>query len=232
MGKSKERNPEGATQGVKRAGRVEAKTEAQAHYLMSMESNIITIGLGPAGTGKTFLAASIAAKLLQDKKISRIIVTRPAVESGRGLGFLPGKLDEKYAPYIAPVREVLDDWLGKSHVDGMLKTGKIECVPLEFMRGRTFDNAFVILDEAQNTTVEEMKMFVTRIGEWSRVVINGDATQIDIETPSGLEDVVDRFHEMSGVGICKFADEDCVRSGIAREILFRYRSHNLSHVTI
>lgn len=203
--------------------KLEAKTEAQAHYIMSINSNIITVGLGPAGTGKTFVAATLAVEALINKKVGRIVVTRPAVEAGRGLGFLPGDLDEKFEPYLAPVREVFERHLGKGEVDCRIKNGSILALPLEMMRGHTFDNSFVILDEAQNTTPEQMKMFLTRVGEWSKVVVNGDESQSDLNVFCGLTDMYERLDGMDGFGMCEFVEEDCVRSGIARDILLRYR---------
>lgn len=207
----------------KKAKPLEAKTEAQAHYLMSIESNQLTFGVGPAGTGKTYVCTRYAADLLQNKEIDRIIVTRPAVEAGEGLGFLPGTIHEKFAPYFAPFRQVLDEVFGAAHVDNLIKLGKIDIQPLEFIRGLTFDNAVVILDEAQNTTPGQMKLFLSRIGEYSKVIVNGDITQKDIDGDSGLADAIDRLDGLASVEIIEFDEDDIVRSGLCREIIKRYR---------
>lgn len=203
---------------------LEAKTEAQGHYLLSMQSNQLTFGRGPAGTGKTYLCTMLAARLLADKSVSKLIVTRPAIEAGGGLGFLPGTVEEKFAPYFAPFKQVLEEFFGTSHLEYLRKRGIIEIAPLEYIRGLTFDNAFVILDEAQNTTPAQMKLFLTRLGEYSRVVVNGDTDQKDIKGLSGLEDAYVRLQGLRGVGMCEFTEDDVVRSGIVRDILRRYRS--------
>lgn len=204
---------------------VEAKTEAQGHYLLSMQSKQLTFGLGPAGTGKTYVCTTYGAQLLENKEVSKLIVTRPAVEAGHGLGFLPGTIEEKFAPYFAPFKQVLEEHFGASHLEYLLKRGTIEIAPIEYIRGLTFDNAFVILDEAQNTTPAQMKLFLTRIGQYSRVVVNGDTDQKDIEGLSGLEDASDRLEGLDQVGVCEFTEDDVVRSGLVREILRRYRSN-------
>jgi phosphate starvation-inducible protein PhoH and related proteins len=202
---------------------LEAKTEAQAHYMLNIDSNNLTFGVGPAGTGKTYICTRMGAKLLDEKRIERLVVTRPAVEAGGGLGFLPGDINEKFAPYFAPFRDVLEDCFGKSQVEYMIKSGTIDIQPLEYIRGLTFDNAFVILDEAQNTTPTQMKLFLSRIGNHSRVVVNGDITQKDIPGPSGLTDAMARLRELRGVGFVEFDEEDIVRSGICKDIMLRYR---------
>ena len=203
--------------------KLEARTEAQAHYLIAMDSKQLTFGVGPAGTGKTYCCTRIGAQLLKDKKIQKLIVTRPAVEAGQGLGFLPGTIHEKFAPYFAPFRAVLDEVFGASHVDYLIKNGDIEIQPLEYIRGLTFDNCFVILDEAQNTTPGQMKLFLSRIGEYSTVVINGDTSQKDIQGLSGLEDAMNRLDGLRQVGIVEFTEDDIVRSGLCKEIIKRYR---------
>lgn len=200
-----------------------AKTEAQGHYMISMKSKQLTLGVGPAGTGKTYVCTTYAAQLLADKDVQKIIVTRPAIEAGGGLGFLPGTIEEKFAPYFAPFQQVLQEFFGKTHLEYLLKRGVIEIAPLEYIRGLTFDNAFVILDEAQNTTPTQMKLFLTRLGEYSRVVINGDTDQKDIKGLSGLEDACQRLRGLSAVGICEFTEDDVVRSGLVKDILQRYR---------
>lgn len=204
--------------------KLEAQTEAQGHYMISIDSNQLTFGVGPAGTGKTYVATRIGAQLLKDKKIRKLIVTRPAVEAGEGLGFLPGTIHEKFAPYFAPFRAVLDEVFGATHVDYLIKCGDIEIQPLEFIRGLTFDDCFVILDEAQNTTPGQMKLFLSRIGNYSTVVINGDVTQQDIEGMSGLQDAIDRLDGLASVEICEFDEDDIVRSGLCKEIIKRYRN--------
>lgn len=207
-----------------RKPRLEAKTEAQGHYLLSMESKPLTFGLGPAGTGKTYVCTTLAAQKLAERQVSKIIVTRPAVEAGQGLGFLPGTIEEKFAPYFAPFKQVFEEYFGPSHLEYLIKRGTIEIAPLEYIRGLTFDNAFVILDEAQNTTPAQMKLFLTRIGEYSTVVVNGDTDQKDIQGLSGLEDATNRLDGMPSVGVVEFTEDDVVRSGIVREILKRYRT--------
>ncbi|MPS48565.1 PhoH family protein [Methylobacillus sp.] len=205
---------------------IEAKTDKQQKYINSIRDKVITFGVGPAGTGKTYIAASIAADMLESKEIERIIITRPAVEAGESLGFLPGDESEKYAPYIAPFLDVLNERLGKGKVEYLLKTGKISAEPFAYMRGKTFKDAFVILDEAQNATKTQMKLFLTRIGENSRVVIDGDVEQADIRD-SGLADAVNRLSYIPSVGVVKFGDGDIVRSGIVAEIIQAYRQEPL-----
>jgi phosphate starvation-inducible PhoH-like protein len=192
--------------------------------MIAIEGNQLTFGVGPAGTGKTYICTRIGAQLLKDKKIKRLIVTRPAVEAGGGLGFLPGTIQEKFAPYFAPFRAVLDEVFGPSQVDYLIKNGDIEIQPLEYIRGLTFDNCFVILDEAQNTTPGQMKLFLSRIGEYSNVVVNGDVSQQDIEGLSGLTDAMDRLEGLKSVEICEFTEDDIVRSGLCKEIVKRYRN--------
>lgn len=203
--------------------RLEAKTEAQGHYIISIEANQLTFGIGPAGTGKTYVCTRYAADMLQRGEVEKIIVTRPAIEAGEGLGFLPGTIHEKFAPYFAPFRAVLDEVFGASHVDNMIKLGKIDIQPLEYIRGLTFNNAIVILDEAQNTTPTQMKLFLSRIGEYSKVIVNGDITQKDIPGDSGLIDAIDRLEGLRGVEIVEFDEDDIVRSGLVKEIIKRYR---------
>ncbi len=201
---------------------LELLTKAQGRYLESIKSNIISIGVGVAGTGKSYVALSYAAQLLQEKKISKIIVTRPAVEAGEEFGFLPGELDEKYAPYIDPIKDILNKRLGNSFTAYLFKRKIIEARPLAFIRGSTFDNSFVILDEAQNCTPIQMKMFLTRIGNDTKVVINGDIQQKDIKGASGLADAIVRLQSVKKVGIVNFEIDDIVRSGICKEIVRAY----------
>lgn len=198
------------------------QTEKQKRYMSAIENFDLTFATGPAGTGKTYVCAAIAAQLLLAGKIDKIIITRPAVEAGESLGFLPGELEEKFDPYLQPFRDVLNERLGRSHVDGMIKSGRIEAAPLAYMRGRTFKKAFVILDEAQNTTPTQMKMFLTRIGHDTKVVVNGDMAQKDIRGVSGLEDAVRRLSFIPSVKHVHFSKADIVRSGLVQEIVSAY----------
>jgi phosphate starvation-inducible protein PhoH and related proteins len=206
-----------------------ALNEAQGHYLISMNSKPLTFGIGPAGTGKTHLCVVKAARMLIAREVTQIIVTRPMVTAGKGAGFLPGELDEKFAPFFEPILNILGPILGKSHVENLMRNEKIVAKPLDYIRGLTFDNAFVILDEAQNTTPEQMKLFLTRIGKHSRVVVNGDVSQQDIPGLSGLQDALNRLQGLGQVGIIEFTEDDIVRSGLVREILIRYRNKGRSN---
>lgn len=199
-----------------------AQTENQRRYINAIKNFTLTFATGPAGTGKTFICASMAAEALREGRIEQIIVTRPAVEAGESLGFLPGELEEKFDPYLEPFRQVLEERLGKSQVEMFLKNGHIEASPLAYMRGRTFKNAFVILDEAQNTTPTQMKMFLTRIGHDCTVVVNGDMAQCDLRGPSGLEDAVRRCTHIPSVKHVAFDRSDIVRSGLVGEIVQAY----------
>lgn len=202
-----------------------AQTASQQSYINAIKSNCLTFGIGPAGTGKSYCAGALAAEALESGRIERIILTRPAVEAGEQLGFLPGEVEEKYAVYIDAFRDILNERLGRGVVDYCLRHGRIVGAPLAYMRGKTFSsNTFVILDEAQNTTPAQMKMFLTRIGEHSRVVVNGDIRQSDIRGPNGLEDAVNRVRGLPGVHVHCFEREDIVRSGLVRHILDRYET--------
>jgi phosphate starvation-inducible PhoH-like protein len=201
---------------------ISALNEAQKRYISSIKNFTLTFATGPAGTGKTWIAAALAAEAIERKSIHKIIITRPAVEAGESLGFLPGEISEKFDPYLAPFKEVLNDRLGKSFVTYLIKEGRIEAAPLAYMRGRTFRDAFVILDEAQNTTPTQMKMFLTRIGQDCKVIVNGDVTQKDIRGESGLEDAVERLGYIPSVKHVQFGTDDIVRSGIVGEIIFAY----------
>lgn len=199
-----------------------ALTEAQGHYLLSIKMKPITFGIGPAGTGKTFVAAALACEQFADKSISQIIITRPVVETGNSLGALPGMLSEKFQPYIAPIYEVMQRRLGKSQLDYAMKAGQIKAIPLEFMRGHSFDDTWVILDEAQNATPEQMLMVLTRLGQNSKLIVNGDPAQSDIRRKSGLDDALEKLAGLPEIGIVEFELEDIVRSGIVRTVLMRY----------
>jgi phosphate starvation-inducible PhoH-like protein len=201
---------------------LEPKTEKQKKYMNCIKSHTITFATGAAGTGKTYIAASLAAMYLESRKVDKIIVTRPAVEAGESLGFLPGELDEKFDPYLQPFRMVLEERLGKNKVEYLLKNKTIEAIPLGYLRGRTFRNAFVILDEAQNTTPKQMKMFLTRIGLDTTVVVNGDDSQVDIHGDSGLRDAIRRISFIPSVAHVNFTRDDVVRSGIVSEIIQAY----------
>ena len=194
----------------------------QGEYLRAIHENQIIFGVGSAGTGKTFVAATYAASELFHRRIHKIILTRPNVETGRGLGFLPGTLEEKYAPYLEPFDQVFQRSLGKGFYEYALKNKNIEPKPLGFMRGATFDNCIVLLDEAQNATKEEMKMLLSRIGKNCKMIISGDIDQADIPE-SGLSDAINRLHNIQGIEIVRFMDEDIVRSKMCKEIILAYK---------
>ncbi|MDH3326049.1 MAG: PhoH family protein [Gammaproteobacteria bacterium] len=199
------------------------QTEAQSHYINAIKTNCLTFGIGPAGTGKSYCAGALAAEALESGKIDRIILTRPAVEAGEQLGFLPGALDEKFSVYIDAFRDILNERLGSGTVEYNLRHGRIVAAPLAFMRGKTFSSrTFVILDEAQNTTISQMKMFLTRIGNDCKVVVNGDIKQSDIRGPNGLQDAVSRVKGLPSVYVHQFERDDIVRSGLVRHLMDRY----------
>lgn len=203
---------------------LQALTETQAHYILGIEKQGLTFGLGPAGTGKTYVCGALAADALANKETDKIIITRPAVEAGEHLGFLPGELEEKFAPYLQPFRDVLDERLGRGYVDYLVKVGRIEAAPLAYMRGRTFKDCWVILDEAQNTTPTQMKLFLTRIGHDANVIVNGDVRQRDIGGKSGLEDAISRLSHLDAVNVIEFGSEDIVRSGLTQAIVEAYEA--------
>jgi len=204
--------------------RLACKTEAQYHYLESIRKNILTIGSGPAGTGKTYVCTKYACEELEARRISKIIVTRPALEAAdEQMGFLPGTLEEKFAPYFQPFREILVEHFGATHLDNLMKRGRVEVAPMAYIRGLTFKDALIILDEAQNTTPKQMKLFLTRVGENATVVVNGDTDQKDIKGLSGLEDLISRIHGLRSVDHIAFEEEDIVRSGFVKDILMAYR---------
>ena len=210
---------------VTRKGReVKPKTLGQKQYINLIKSNDITLGVGPAGTGKTYLAVAMAVRAFKKDEISRIILTRPAVEAGESLGFLPGDMKDKVDPYLRPLYDALFDMLGDEKCAKYLERGIIEVAPLAFMRGRTLDNAFIILDEAQNTTPEQMKMFLTRLGFGSKAVVTGDLTQIDlpVKKKSGLVQAMDVLTDGEGSGINKFTEKDVVRHELVQRIIKAY----------
>ncbi|MDG5467729.1 PhoH family protein [Deltaproteobacteria bacterium IMCC39524] len=206
---------------------ISPKTLAQKAYLDAMRSNDVVFGIGPAGTGKTYLAMAMAVALLKKKEISRIVLVRPAVEAGEKLGFLPGDLTEKVNPYLRPLYDALYDLMDFDRGQALIDHGVIEVAPLAFMRGRTLNDAFVILDEAQNTTKEQMKMFLTRLGFGSRAVITGDVTQIDLPNDriSGLVQARDVLKNVEGVNFVRFTDIDVVRHPIVQAIVRAYDAH-------
>ncbi len=211
--------------GVKRM--VQPRSPNQRKYVEAIETNDMVFGIGPAGTGKTYLAVAMAVSALMAKKVSRIILVRPAVEAGERLGFLPGSLQEKVDPYLRPLYDALYDLLEPAKVDKMLETNVIEVAPLAFMRGRTLNEAFIIMDEAQNTTNEQMKMFLTRLGNASKAVITGDLTQIDLPNPrkSGLFEALHVLEGVEGIKFCHFEDVDVVRHQLVQRIVRAYDSH-------
>jgi phosphate starvation-inducible protein PhoH and related proteins len=207
--------------------KVAPKTLNQKRYVDAIRDQTITFGVGPAGTGKTFLAVAMAAAALAERQVQRIILTRPAVEAGERLGFLPGDIQAKVDPYLRPLFDALFDMLDPDRVNGYFERGVIEVAPLAFMRGRTLNDSFVILDEAQNTSPEQMKMFLTRLGFNSRMVVTGDVTQIDLPTDqrSGLIVVRDILDEVKDIGFIEFGGEDVVRHKLVQRIVAAYDEH-------
>ena len=206
---------------------IKAKTVGQKNYLDSIASNTVTIAVGPAGTGKTFLAVAMAVNALRAKQVNRIILTRPAVEAGERLGFLPGDLQSKIDPYLRPLYDALFEMLGMEGYTRNVEKGAIEIAPLAYMRGRTLDDSFIILDEAQNTTPAQMKMFLTRIGFGSKVVITGDATQKDLApgTKSGLDVALRVLRKVEDIGLCELTSSDVVRHPLVQKIVKAYEDY-------
>lgn len=205
---------------------VKAKTLGQQRYMKAISKNTITIGVGPAGTGKTYLAVAAAVAAFREKAVNRIILTRPAVEAGERLGFLPGDLQNKVDPYLRPLYDALYDMLGAETYQKYLERGNVEVAPLAYMRGRTLDDSFIILDEAQNTTREQMKMFLTRLGFGSKIVITGDITQIDLPSDkvSGLKDAVRILDNVPDIAICRLTASDVVRHALVQRIIAAYET--------
>ena len=206
---------------------IKAKTVGQKQYIKAIEKNTIVLGVGPAGTGKTFLAVAMAVKALRNKQVSRIILTRPAIEAGEKLGFLPGDLQSKIDPYLRPLYDALYEMLGSENYARQVEKGVIEIAPLAYMRGRTLDDSFIILDEAQNATPEQMKMFLTRLGFNSKVVVTGDLTQTDLPhgQKSGLAAAVKILDGIDDIYIHRFTERDVVRHKLVQKIILAYEKH-------
>lgn len=213
--------------GSSRRPPVMAKTRGQVEYIRAMQENEVVFGVGSAGSGKTYLAMAQALQCLRDKTVTRLILTRPAVEAGEALGFLPGDLKEKVFPYLRPLYDALYEMVDVEEADRMIEKGIIEIAPLAYMRGRTLKNAFVILDEAQNTTEEQMFMFLTRLGEGSRCAVTGDPSQIDLRrgVRSGLVEALQILHTVDSIKIIKFKTSDVVRLAVVQRIIDAYKEH-------
>ncbi len=207
---------------------VKCKTVGQKKYVDLLKKKTITFGVGPAGTGKTYLAVAVAVNAFKAKQVDKIILTRPAVEAGEKLGFLPGDLQEKVNPYLRPLYDALQEMLGAETFAKMLERGTIEIAPLAYMRGRTLNNAYVILDEAQNTTREQIKMFLTRLGEGGKMIVTGDLTQIDLPKGinSGLKHAVRILKDIDDIGIIRLTDKDVVRHPLVQQIVKAYEQNN------
>jgi len=207
---------------------IKPKTLGQKKYVESIKENTIVLGVGPAGTGKTYLAVAMAVNAFRAKEVNRIILTRPAVEAGEKLGFLPGDLQSKVDPYLRPLYDALFDMLGAENFQKYLERGNIEVAPLAYMRGRTLDDSFIILDEAQNTTPEQMKMFLTRMGFNSKVVVTGDVTQIDLPDGkrSGLVEVTKVLKNVEDIGTVRFSEKDVVRHRLVQDIIKAYEKQD------
>lgn len=215
----------------RRAPPLKPQTENQERYLKLIRSKDVVFGLGPAGTGKSYVALAEACQMLSDRKIERIIITRPVVEAGEELGFLPGEMQEKFDPYFAPMRMILNERLGEGHATWCIRNNVIMAKPLAFMRGWTFKDAFVLLDEAQNCTAKQIKLLLTRLGEPIKCVIDGDESQTDLrDGESGLEDAAFRFRDSPRFGTVRFELDDIVRSGLVREVLDGYRDPMIGDV--
>ena len=207
---------------------IKSKTIGQKQYVHAMKNNTIVFGIGPAGTGKTYLAVAKAVTAFRNKEVNRIIITRPAVEAGEKLGFLPGDLQNKVDPYLRPLHDALYDMVGTENYNSYVEKGMIEVAPLAYMRGRTLDNSYIILDEAQNTTPEQMKMFLTRIGFGSKAIITGDITQIDLPDGkrSGLKEAIKILGGIEGIEFCYFSHKDVVRHPLVQKIIQAYEKYD------
>jgi phosphate starvation-inducible PhoH-like protein len=228
--------PQGSPRGIFEPGRtrsfgkkqVTPKNDSQRRYMEEIEKHDMMFGIGPGGTGKTYLAVAMAVSALLTKQVNRIILARPAVEAGERLGFLPGTLQQKIDPYMRPLYDALYDMLDADKLERFLEKGIIEVAPLAFMRGRTLNDSFVILDEAQNTTSEQMKMFLTRLGFHSKAVITGDVTQIDLPMgkKSGLVEAMEICGKIEGIGVLQFSEKDVVRHNLVQQIIRAYEDHD------
>ena len=207
---------------------VKPKTLGQKKYIDAVQNNTITFGIGPAGTGKTYLAVAMAVRAFRDEQVSRIILTRPAVEAGEKLGFLPGDLQDKVDPYLRPLYDAMFDMMGPENFQRNMEKGTIEVAPLAYMRGRTLDDSFIILDEAQNTTPEQMKMFLTRLGFNSKAIVTGDVTQIDLPNAgrSGLVEAVKVLKNIDDIAIMRLTEKDVVRHKLVQDIIAAYEKYN------
>ncbi len=207
---------------------VKCKTLGQKKYVDAIKKNTLSFGIGPAGTGKTYLAVAMAVVALKNKDIERIILTRPAVEAGEKLGFLPGDLQQKVDPYLRPLHDAINEMMGMEAYQRLLERGAVEVAPLAYMRGRTLNDAFIILDEAQNTTSEQMKMFLTRMGQGSKMVVTGDVTQIDLpgRSKSGLVEALEVLKDVDDIGIVTLTHKDVVRHELVQAIVKAYEKHN------
>ncbi len=207
------------------------KTPGQQAYVSAIRNHDLTLGIGPAGTGKTYLAMAVAASYLLTKRVKRIVLTRPAVEAGERLGFLPGDIAEKVNPYLRPLYDALHDMMDFDKVEQLRQRGQIEVAPLAFMRGRTLNDAFVILDEAQNATSEQMKMFLTRLGFGSKAVVTGDVTQSDLPhgARSGLREACQLLADVEGIAVCRLSQSDVVRHPLVQRIIRAYEAHEAEH---
>ena len=203
---------------------IKPKTPNQKTFIDTVKQNDVVFAVGPAGTGKTYIAVALAVRALKNKEIKRIIITRPAVEAGENLGFLPGDLQEKIDPYLRPVYDALDDMIPSEKLKYYWENRVIEIAPLAYMRGRTLSNAFILLDEAQNTTPMQLKMFLTRLGQNSKLIINGDRTQIDLKPnqKSGLDDAIGIMKNVKGIGFVELSQNDVTRHQIVKEIIMAY----------
>ena len=212
-------------------GMVKGRGQNQQNYLKKIMSNDINFGVGPAGTGKTYLAVACAVEALQSEKVRRIILVRPAVEAGEKLGFLPGDMAQKVDPYLRPLYDALYDMLGFERVDKLLEKNVIEVAPLAFMRGRTLNDSFIILDEAQNTTTEQIKMFLTRVGFGSTAVVTGDLTQVDLpkDKMSGLKHVLEVLKDVDDISVTRFGAKDVVRHPLVQRIVIAYEQYERNH---
>ncbi len=210
---------------------IKAKTVGQKKYIDAIKNNTVIFGVGPAGTGKTFLAVAMAVNALREKQVNRIVLTRPAVEAGEKLGFLPGDLQNKIDPYLRPLYDALFEMLGAENFEKYREKGIIEIAPLAYMRGRTLDDSFIILDEAQNTTPEQMKMFLTRFGFGSKAVVTGDITQIDLPDGkrSGLVEAIKILKNIEGIKTHRFSDKDVVRHALVQKIIQAYEKNSLNN---